>query len=107
MILWRIWHIHNEITHQKPLPSVEGSKRFLASYLESLLLIKQFPNADPVKGKSVVVLDQGFACGTKSESRRKDVIKWLPPVADMAKLNTDGSFMRSQQARELHRCNRS
>jgi hypothetical protein len=37
------------------MPPIEGSKRFLASYVESLMLIKQVPNADLLKGKAVFV----------------------------------------------------
>ena len=41
MLLWRIWHVRNELTHNKPIIPVEASKKFLCSYMESLLLIKQ------------------------------------------------------------------
>jgi hypothetical protein len=58
MIIWRIWHCHNEITHDKPMPPIEGSKRFLMSYLDSLLSIKQAPTADLIKGKNVVSYSQ-------------------------------------------------
>jgi hypothetical protein len=99
MIIWRIWHIHNEITHDKPMPSLEGSKRFLMSYLDSLLMIKQTPTADPVKGKAVISYSQGFCCKNRlAEGRQKNVIKWSPPARDMAKLNTDGSFVSSHDA---------
>jgi hypothetical protein len=99
MVIWRIWHVHNEITHSKPMPSIEGSKRFLASYLHSLLLIKQSPKADPIKGKAVVDHTQGFRCNARqSDGRQKNVIKWLPPAAGTAKLNTDGSFVNAQEA---------
>jgi hypothetical protein len=54
MTIWRIWHAHNEMTHDKPCPSIEGLRRFLISYLNSLMMIKQFPNAAVVKGKMVV-----------------------------------------------------
>jgi hypothetical protein len=45
LTFWRAWFAHNEITHAKPCPPIEGSQRFLMSYLDSLLLIKQFPNS--------------------------------------------------------------
>uniref|UniRef100_A0ACD5Y4W9 Uncharacterized protein n=1 Tax=Avena sativa TaxID=4498 RepID=A0ACD5Y4W9_AVESA len=96
MILWRNWHVHNEITHDKPMPPVEGSKRFLASYLDSLLLIRQKPYDDSAKGKSVVVHEQGFTCAI--DGRQKNVIKWSPPPTGMVKLNTDGSYVNSQEA---------
>jgi hypothetical protein len=57
MNFWRIWHAHNEITHDKPCPAIEGSRRFLVSYLNSLMIIKQFPDAAIEKGK--MVLDPG------------------------------------------------
>jgi hypothetical protein len=60
MTLWRIWHDHNEITHDKPLPSIEGSRRFLVSYLNSLLLIKQYPDGVMEKGKMVIEGEFGF-----------------------------------------------
>jgi hypothetical protein len=99
MIIWRIWHIHNEITHDKPMPSMEGSKRFLASYLDSLLLIKQAPKAEPIKGKAVISHNRGFRCTDRlADGRQKNVIKWTPPAEGMAKLNTDGSFVNAQEA---------
>jgi hypothetical protein len=99
MIIWQIWHIHNEITHDKPMPSMEGSKRFLMSYLDSLLVMKQAPTADPIKGKAMISHSQGFGSMNRlAEGRQKNVIKWSPPVVGMAKLNTDGSFVSANDA---------
>jgi ribonuclease HI len=93
IIFWRVWHAHNEITHAKPCPPIEGSRRFLVSYLNTLLMLKQFPHADVAKGKMVIDPNQGF----KRAERRHDVSKqpchaWRPPDGDMAKLNVNGAF---------------
>lgn len=57
MTFWQIWHCRNEVTHFKPAPSIEASRRFLNSYMESLLCIKQHPSGDIVKGKMVLSCD--------------------------------------------------
>jgi hypothetical protein len=84
IIFWRVWHAHNEITHAKPCPPIEGSRRFLESYLNTLLMVKLFPHADVAKGKMVIDQNQGF----KRDGRRHDEskhdeqyqqeISWMP-----------------------------
>jgi ribonuclease HI len=99
MTFWRIWHAHNELTHDKPCPSIEGSRRFLVSYLNSLMLIKQFPAADIVKGKMCVDLAQGFRqVRTHDEGRQKVRQRWEKPAVGVAKLNTDGAFAENGAA---------
>jgi hypothetical protein len=51
MTIWRSWHVRNEIVHHKRPPTVEASKRFLLSYVNSLVSIKKYPDLDQVKGK--------------------------------------------------------
>lgn len=43
MTLWRIWHVRNEIVHDKRPPEVEASRRFLLSYVKSLEAIRLHP----------------------------------------------------------------
>jgi hypothetical protein len=93
LTVWRTWHAHNELTHDKPCPSIEGSRRFLVSYLNSLLIIKQFPHADVTKGKMVVDHNRGFVkIRHNKNERQNDRPKWIPPSANVAKLNVDGAF---------------
>jgi ribonuclease HI len=99
MIFWRVWHAHNELTHDKPCPSIEGSRRFLVSYLNSLLIIKQFPQEDIIKGKMVIDHDRGF----KTRSRDKHLVHrerhgWRPPEALRATLNVDGAYAERGRA---------
>jgi ribonuclease HI len=92
LIIWRIWHNHNELTHDKPCPSIEGSRRFLLSYLNSLLMIKQFPSADIQKGKMVVNQELGFSKHKVEDGRQKVRKRWELPKEGMLKLNVDGAF---------------
>jgi hypothetical protein len=96
MILWRIWHNHNEITHDKPCPSIEGSRCFLSSYLNLLLVIKQFPEAAIEKGKMIIDPGAGFrGIPMIHDGQLKTKQIWRPPVEGQAKLNVDGAFASS------------
>ena len=68
MLLWRIWHVHNELTHHKKPAPVESSKHFLVSYLETLVLINQNHVVDVEKGKQVI----SIPAGCSKEKHRED-----------------------------------
>jgi hypothetical protein len=48
---WRAWYAHNEIIHAKPLPSIEGSKRFLVGYHKTFSQIRELSTEELIKGK--------------------------------------------------------
>jgi hypothetical protein len=98
MLLWRIWHNHNEITHDKPCPSIEGSQRFLVSYVNSLMTIKQFPEAAVEKGKMVIDPNAGFQRQASFKDGKQVCMKWCPPLQGHAKLNVDGAFSSNGEA---------
>jgi hypothetical protein len=78
---------------QSQCPSIEGSQHFLTSYLNSLLVIKQFPEAAIEKGKMIIDPEEGFCrIPTMNDGRQKTKQKWCPPVEGQAKLNVDGAF---------------
>uniref|UniRef100_A0A8I6XQQ1 RNase H type-1 domain-containing protein n=1 Tax=Hordeum vulgare subsp. vulgare TaxID=112509 RepID=A0A8I6XQQ1_HORVV len=93
MTLWRSWHVHNELTHGKKAPPVEASTRFLSSYIETLLCLKQYPSADIAKGK-MVISHQGKHITDQEENRNTNVLeeRWLQPPRGWTKLNVDGAF---------------
>jgi hypothetical protein len=95
LTLWRIWHAHNEMTHGKPCPSIEGSRRFLISYMNSLLLIKHFPDADIAKGKMVIDPEQGFRLAASEKKAKRETSHWTRPPPGFVKLNVDGSFTKT------------
>ncbi|KAM0918318.1 hypothetical protein ACQ4PT_008892 [Festuca glaucescens] len=96
MTWWQIWHIRNEVVHQKPAPPVEASRRFMCSYVDSFLMIKQNPRADPTKGKLMITYDHMQPKGKKHVRREKpskEVKKWSKPPLGWVKLNVDGSWI--------------
>ncbi|PNT62283.1 hypothetical protein BRADI_4g01061v3 [Brachypodium distachyon] len=92
LLLWRIWHVHNEFTHDKSPPPVPASKSLLQSYAESLLAIKQFPNADPAKGKEIVCFSSLKPVKRRRHSDEEE-LAWQKSVEGWTKLNVDGSFV--------------
>jgi ribonuclease HI len=96
MTWWWIWHVRNEVVHLKPAPPIEASRRFLRSYVDSLLCIKQNPTMDPTKGKTVVKYEHNAAKLWKKkvlDQKQANQIKWSKPAPGWSKLNVDGSWM--------------
>lgn len=92
MILWRNWHVRNEVIHDKPAPPIEASKRFLESYMTSRLQIKQNPSANLERGKCAKVpTNLGQRLGGKVQER------WRKPSEGWMKLNVDGSFSAAEE----------
>ena len=91
LTLWRIWHIRNEVLHHKPAPPMEASRRYLVSYLDSLVGLKIDLSSDPSKGKSLVTYDRPLK-NPHVRIVESTPVKWCPPMAGWVKLNTDGSF---------------
>ena len=93
MVLWQVWHVHNELTHEKPLIPVEASKKFLCGYADHLLMITHYPHADFTKGKVPANLSANTTTVVHTVTHPKPEVKWEPPPAGHVKLNFDGSFV--------------
>jgi ribonuclease HI len=91
LVAWRAWHARNEVTHDKPLPSIECSKRFLCSYTRTLRDIKVMSTDQVLKGKQPLIYSTPQM---RSVSIRKELpaIPWVKPLAGWVKLTIDGSF---------------
>lgn len=89
MTLWRIWHVRNEVVHEKQPPPMEASCQFLMSYMQSLMQIKHHPGEDIIKGKFIV---ENASFHTYRVSTVAEPIPWMAPPLGWHKLNTDGSF---------------
>lgn len=79
LTVWRIWYAHNEMTHDKA--TSRCSRRFLVSYMESLWMIKQHPDADLAKGKMIINQQQGFGRNSSVPKIQKTVQRWAKPAA--------------------------
>ena len=55
LVVWRAWYARNEVTHDKALLTIEGSRQFLVSYLNSIMNARELPGDTILKGKSVAL----------------------------------------------------
>ena len=91
LVAWRVWYARNEITHNKPLPSVEGSKCFLCSYTKILSNIQNTSTDQVLKGKQLLVVPGIVAGSTRKKNEPPDK-PWSKPPLGWVKLSIDGSF---------------
>uniref|UniRef100_A0ACD5WUJ1 Uncharacterized protein n=1 Tax=Avena sativa TaxID=4498 RepID=A0ACD5WUJ1_AVESA len=90
LVAWRARYGRNEATHDKPLPSLEGSRRFLSSYLRLIGDVTHASTDTLIKGKQPI-LEDGITRlpGKKEQSLIKP---WSKPPDGWVKLSVDGSF---------------
>jgi hypothetical protein len=89
LVAWRAWYARNEVTHAKPLPFTEGSKRFLVGYLNTLRNIKHLSTEEIIKGK--ILIGTGAIASTVHHPTLSPVKRWQTPRLGWVKLNIDGS----------------
>jgi ribonuclease HI len=92
LVTWSSWYERNEITHEKPIPSIEGSKRFLYSYTKILDSIRDTPTDKILQGKQPVLV--GAAPCAKRKVRKPSVKPWVRPPSGWVKLTIDVSYKR-------------
>jgi ribonuclease HI len=81
LMLWRAWHLRNDVIHSDGKASVTGSVMFLHSYLHDLR-----KNPGDLKGKQQTIQE----IPTREDCRPTP--SWTAPAQGWIKLNTDGSF---------------
>ncbi|KAE8772669.1 hypothetical protein D1007_55297 [Hordeum vulgare] len=86
MVLWRTWYLRNEVFHGKPVPPLDISCSFLASYYNSYKNIS-LSVEDMVKGKSPVM----ELTSPKPSSMSTVAQKWPAPGTNMVGLSTNDS----------------
>lgn len=91
MTLWRVWFIRNEIIHGKEPPPATVSKRFLLSYVRSLLDLSQHPDGSLLKGKHVASSSPQTNGMVKPVNVQASA-PWIKPQPGWMKLNIHGSF---------------
>jgi hypothetical protein len=91
LVAWCIWFAHNEVTHDKDLPSIEGSKIFLLSYSKTLKSIKSLYEEEVIKGKFKFVdtIKLTLTCEPSPGN-----LRWLMPSPGWVKLNCDGTYKK-------------
>jgi hypothetical protein len=86
----KVTRARNEVIHDKKLLAIEGSRRFICSYMRSLKSIQHASLEEVLKGKQVI--DQERTVSIKPVPSKSHKV-WRKPTEGEVKLNTDGAFM--------------
>jgi ribonuclease HI len=95
MLLWRAWHLRNDMIHGKGKAMVTGSALFLKSYGESLNLTERKKLTDlDEKGKEKIPEGaRSVRAMTGEAGRKKDKkSKWEAPEQGWIKVNVDAGY---------------
>jgi hypothetical protein len=100
LVLWRAWHLRDDIIHAKGEATIEQSARFLLSYANSFN--SNHPSCDhpqdiDTKGKKTVVTSS-IPEPQKINSTLDGKKSWEPPPVGWLKANSDGSFITETQS---------
>jgi ribonuclease HI len=91
MLVWRNWQLRNDAVHDKPNPPVEMTRRYLCSYMDSLMFLRQGDGRDIEKGKNVV----GLQNHVQAKQQMVKCPPWPKPAAGWIAITVDGSFLQS------------
>jgi hypothetical protein len=78
------------VTHAKPLPIVEGSKRFLSVYVNMINGLKFMTTDQLLKGKNTLLVGEPNVVLDKPKAPPDKF--WKKPSQGWLKLNIDGSY---------------
>jgi hypothetical protein len=97
LLLWRTWHVRNNITHGSDKISFDASVGFLQKYWLELCDIRQLQGASDSKGKHSVAES---LCLNHARKCRQEA-RWEAPPQDFLKVNVDGALMVLQELAAL------
>jgi ribonuclease HI len=92
LLLWRAWHLRNDVVHNEGKARIDESAIFLTSYYDSSNR-EALPPPVNHKGKHCVA-----DCTPRPVSTSyAPSIQWQPPPPNWTKINSDGSFSNLDQ----------
>jgi hypothetical protein len=94
LLLWRVWHLRNDIILGEGKGSIQGSANFLSTYADSLDLAMKSIGLDVcMKGKGKVGEEHNHRRSGEDKSSKPAMLqKSKPPPPGWVKMNTDAAF---------------
>jgi ribonuclease HI len=91
MLLWRCWHLRNDIVHDKGGETVARSVAFLLGY-DKFLNEDHDHNNNSDHDLSTSLTDAICSNEMSNRTTKKDTPSWSPPERDKLKMNVDAGF---------------